>query len=133
MPARNVDATVEKFLARFYPGLSGVERGQKSGEVRAWVHNTLTSSPMSTRKLEALYAEHHKDDPEILPRPKLGEAKKTWDYYVFQAGDIVAGPFVNRVEAAECADRRVEAEVITSTEARRKGYLERYKEVKALE
>jgi len=135
VPARNFDNVVEKFIARFYPGISGAERGRKSGEVRAWLHTTLSSYPsgLPTRKLEALYAAEHKADPGIKARVKLGESKKAWDYYVVKGVEIVAGPFVNKLEAGEVADCLVEGDVITSTEARRKGYLAVYLESRAVQ
>lgn len=133
MPARNMDSTVEKFVNRFYPGTTGIERGKRAGLIRTWLKTAVDAAPdgISTRKLESLFAAEMKDDPTIRARKKLGESKKSHSFYVLHTVapvEIVSGPFDDRKDAVTAATITKNLSVITATDAKRRGFLSRYEE-----
>lgn len=127
MPARNLSSMIEKFLVRFYPDATDAEKVELTMKIAGWIRGKLGpgNKGISTRKLEAMYAAEHKDDPSVKPRRKLGEDKKFWEFYVLKGLDIVAGPFVDRTRAETVAAEK-SGKVLTATEAKRRGYLARY-------
>lgn len=125
MPRRNMNRAVDRFITRFYPDSPEDIRAARRPVIDAFIRDQIAANPagISTREMERVFAEKYAADPEIKSRPKLGENKSVWGFYAVAGNRIIAGPFETRDDPA------IESgwQIITATEAKRRGYLSRYR------